>query len=174
MWHEEHKTVLGEKPTMTGCCKAPTIKGYLVWTKITNRDTKESKSALSNGKRCQVCQQIEKNCEFEEADGNKYDKQLLFLKYVGSNITHFRYQFNNCKSAFRKVPKSCKPPKVNQEHFHQYFKLPEHNGMDDWRVTLIDRADNRKELRRRKSFWQYKPKIFFPLRDKRKEHTSRV
>ena len=34
--------------------------------------------------------------------------------------------------------------------------------MDDWRVALIDRADNRKELRRRESFWQYKLNIFFP------------
>ena len=55
-----------------------------------------------------------------------------------------------------------KPQQVNQEHFHQHFKLPKHNGMDDWRVTLIDRADNRKELRRRESFWQYKLNTFFP------------
>ena len=47
-------------------------------------------------------------------------------------------------------------------YFHQPFKLPEHNGMDDWRVTLIDRAAQRKELRRRESFWQYKLNTFFP------------
>ena len=23
-----------------------------------------------------------------------------------------------------------------QEHFHHHFKLPKHNGMDDWRVSL--------------------------------------
>ena len=34
--------------------------------------------------------------------------------------------------------------------------------MGDWRVTLIDRADNRKELRRRESFCQYKLNSFFP------------
>ena len=78
---------------------------------------------------------------------SSYSKQ-----YVGSNITDFRYRFNNYKSAFCKVSKSGKPPKVNQEHFHQHFKIAEHNGMDDWRVTLIDRADNRKELGRREFF----------------------
>ena len=31
--------------------------------------------------------------------------------------------------------------------------------MDDWRV---DRADNRKELRRWEIFWQYKLNRFFP------------
>ena len=79
-----------------------------------------------------------------------------------SVVTDFRYHFNNYKSAFRKLSKSNKPAKVYQQHFHQHFKQPEHNGMDDWRVTLIDRADNRKELRRRESFWQYKLNTFFP------------
>ena len=63
-------------------------------------------------------------------------------------------------SAFRKVSKLGKPSTVNKEHFHWHFKLPEHKGMDDWKVTLIDRADNRKELKRWESFWQYKLKIF--------------
>ena len=34
--------------------------------------------------------------------------------------------------------------------------------MDDWRVTLIDKADNRKKLRRQDSFWQYKLDTLFP------------
>ena len=123
---------------------------------------------------------ILKRREFEEADGNKYDIRKGVIncntdftvykfhcsscskQYIGSNITDFRYRFNNYKSAFRKISKSVKAPNVNQLHFHQHFKLPEHNGMDDWRVTLIDRADNRKELRRRESFWQYKLNTFFP------------
>ena len=83
-------------------------------------------------------------------------------QYVGSNIKDFHYGFNNYKNAFLKVSKSGKSPKVNQEHFHQHFKLPEHNGMDDWRVTFIDRPDDRKELRRRESFGQYKLNTFFP------------
>ena len=62
-------------------------------------------------------------------------------QYVGINLTDFCYQCNNYKSAFRKVSKSCKPPKVNQEHFYQDFKLHELNGMDNWRATLIDTAD---------------------------------
>ena len=49
----------------------------------------------------------------------KFHCSSYYKQYVGSNITDFRYQFNNCNSAFRKVSKSGKPPKVNQEHFHQ-------------------------------------------------------
>ena len=120
--------------------------------------------------------------EFEDIDGNKYDIRKRVIncntnftvykfhcssyskKYVESNVTDFCYRFNNYKSAFHEVSKSGKPPNVNQEHFHQHFKLHEHNGMDDWRITLIDRADNRKGLRRRESFWQYKLNTFFPQR----------
>ena len=107
---------------------------------------------------------ILKRREFEEADGNKYDMRKRVIncntdftvykfhcsscskEYIGSNMTDFCYWFSKYKSAFRKISKSIKAPNVNQLHFHQHFKLPEHNGMDDWRVTLIDRADNRKIL----------------------------
>ena len=53
--NEEHETVFGKKPPMIGWCKVRTLKDYLVRTKITNRDTRESKSAPRNGKRCHVC-----------------------------------------------------------------------------------------------------------------------
>ena len=167
---------------MTGWHKACTLKDYLVRTKTNNNGTKESKSTRCNGKCCQVCQYIDKTCEFEDAYGNKYNIRKGVIncntdftvykfhctscpkQYIGSNITHFRCQFNSYKSAFWKIYKSVKVPNVNQLHFHQHFKLPEHNGMDDWRVTLIDRADNRKELRRWESFWQYKLNTFFPHR----------
>ena len=40
--------------------------------------------------------------------------------------------------------------------------IPEHSGMDDWRVTLIDRAEKRKELKKWESVWQYKLNTFLP------------
>ena len=177
--NEERKTVFVEKSPMIGWRKARNLKAYLVRAKITNKDTKNSASAQYNGKRCQGCHHIEETCEFEDSDRNKYDigKGVINCntnftvykfhcsscskQYLGSNIIDFRYQFNNYKSAFRKVSKSVKPPKVNREHFIS-TKLLEHNSVDDCRVTLIDKVDNRKELRRRESFRQYKLNIFFP------------
>lgn len=58
----------------------------------------------------------------------------------------FYNQSNSNKNAFSEVSQLGKTSKVHQEHFHRHFKLPEHNGMGDWRVTLIDRTDNRKDL----------------------------
>ena len=151
---------------MIGWGKARTLKDYLLKAKITNKDAKESKSHRCNEERCQVCQYTEETCEFEDADGNKYHIYKGVIKcnthftvyrfhcsscskqYVESNITDFRYRFN--KSAFRKVSKSGN--QENQENFCQDFKIPEHNCMDAWRVALIDRTDNRKDLRRRGTF----------------------
>ena len=70
-------------------------------------------------------------------------------QYVESNIIDFRCRFNNFRIAFRKVSKSGKRPKDIQEHFH---KLPEHNGIVNWKVILIDRNDDKKELRRQEYF----------------------
>ena len=170
MPNEEHRTVFWERPPMIGWHKAHILKDYLERAKINNVDTKESKSARCNGKRCQVCQYIEETCDFEKAD---YKLQYRFYcllihctscskQYVESNMTDFRYRFNNYKGAFCKVSKLGKATKVNQEHFHLHFKLPEHNVMDNSIVTLIDRADNRKELRRREHFWQNKLNTFHP------------
>ena len=151
---------------MIGWGKARTLKDYLLKAKITNKDAKESKSHRCNEERCQVCQYTEETCEFEDADGNKYHIYKGVIKcnthftvyrfhcsscskqYVESNITDFPYRFN--KSAFRKVSKSGN--QENQENFYQDFKIPEHNCMDAWRVALIDRTDNRKDLRRRGTF----------------------
>ena len=172
--NEEQKTAFGENR------KTRTLKDYLVRAKITNKDSKESKSTRCNGKRWLFCQYIEYTCKFEDADGSKCDIRKGVIncntdfsiykfhcsscskQYVESDITDFRNQFNNYKSAFCKISKSDKPPKINRELFRQDFKLPKHFRMDDWRVTLINRADNRKELRIRESFWQYKINKFFP------------
>lgn len=62
----------------------------------------------------------------------------VILKSWVSKITGFYYWFNNYNSAFLKNSKSGKMSKVNQDYFHQHFKLPGHNGIGDWRVILSE------------------------------------
>ena len=45
----------------------------MIRTKISLRDTKESKTSRYNYKSCQVCQYIDETIGFEDAGGNKYD-----------------------------------------------------------------------------------------------------
>ena len=78
-----------------------------------------------------VSQYIGATCEFKDVNGGKYDIRKRIIncnadftvykfhcstcskQHVESNITDFHYWFNNYKSAFRRVCKSFKPPKVN-------------------------------------------------------------
>ena len=107
--NEEHETVFGKKPPMIGWRKVRTLKDYLVRTKITNRDTRESKSAPRNGNKYHICKGVI-NCN-TDFTVDKFHCSCFSKHYDGSNVNDFRHQFNNYKSAFRKVSKSGKPPK---------------------------------------------------------------
>ena len=82
---------------------------------------------------------------------------------MGSTITPFCSRFNNYKSGARKVSKVYhKKCNVYQEQFHHHFNYEGHNGMEDWKITINDRAKDVLELRRRESYWQHKPGMFIP------------
>ena len=61
----------------------------------------------------------------------------------------------------RKVSKVY-PKKCNayQEQFHSDFNSEGHNGMEDWKITIFDRAENVLKLRRRESYWQHRLDMF--------------
>ena len=46
------------------------------------------------------------------------------------------------------------------DKFQRYFNSEGHNGMEDWKITIIDRAENVLRLRRRESYWQHRPDAF--------------
>ena len=54
-------------------------------------------------------------------------------------------------------PKKCN---VYQEQFHRHFNSEGHSGMQDWKITIIDRAENVLELRRTESYWQHRLDTF--------------
>ena len=56
-------------------------------------------------------------------------------------------------------PKKCD---VNQEQFYRHFKFEGHNGMVDWKISIIDSAENVFELRCRESYWQHRLDRFVP------------
>ena len=60
-------------------------------------------------------------------------------------------------------PKKCN---VYQEQFHRHFNSEGHNGMEDWKITIIDRTENVLELKRRErereGYWQHSLDRFIP------------
>ena len=49
-------------------------------------------SAQCNGERCQVCEYVEDTCEFEDADGNKYN---ISKGIMNCNTDFTVYKFHN-------------------------------------------------------------------------------
>ena len=88
-----------------------------------------------------------------------------FEQYVGSAITPLRSSLINYKSGARKVSKVYERKcNVFQEQFRRHFNSEGHNGMEEWKITIIDRAKNAIELRRRGSCWQHRLDTFIPNR----------
>ena len=79
-------------------------------------------------------------------------------QYVGSTSTRFRLTFNNYKSCHIKDSLNKSVP---QESFHAHFKEQSHNGMNDWQCTIIDKAENLEQLRRREAFWLNERNVAF-------------
>ena len=72
---------------------------------------------------------------------------------------------NNYESTQRKfinkeaVPKQALMLKRFHEHYYSYY-IDRHNGIEDWVITLIDRADTLTQLRRNEWYWMHKLKTY--------------
>ena len=175
--NKEDRKVFGDKTPMIGWRKSKSLKDHLVSAKV-----KCEPSSDSCRSRCQICPFIAETKTFQNKDKSKtFDirKGILncnsnlvvhlieckscFKQYVGSTIAPFRSRFDNYKSGPRKVskvyPKKCN---VCQEQFHCHFNYERHNGMEDWKITIIDRAGNVLELRRRENYCQHSLDTFIP------------
>ena len=56
-------------------------------------------------------------------------------------------------------PKKCN---VYQEQFNYHFNSEEHNGMEDWKITINDGVKIVLELRGRESYRQHRLDTFIP------------
>ena len=180
--NKEHRKVFGDKPPMIGWRKPKSLKDHLASAKVKCEPSSDNKSAPCCRSRCQICPFIEETKTFQNKDKsetfdikkgilNCSSNLVVYLieckscskQYVGSTITPFRSRFNNYKSGARKVskmyPKKCN---VYQEQFHRHFNYEGHNGIEDWKITITDRAEKVLELRRRESYWQHRLDTFIP------------
>ena len=75
-----------------------------------------------------------------------------------------RSRANNYKSTHRKflIKKEVPKQALKQKRFHDHYCTESHTGIEDWVITLIDRADTLKELRKKELYWMYKLKTYAP------------
>ena len=169
----EHRRVFPDTP-IVGFRKGKSLKDLLVRAKVPNTQTKgksgKCNSKKSRGKKCGVCAFIENQSEFTDSKETQFyaiksildcnSSYVIYLntcktcklQYVGSAKTPFRSRFHNYTSCFRKVQRNER--NVPQTQFHKHFLADDHQGMDDWNITLIEQCSDEETLRKRESFWQ--------------------
>ena len=84
-------------------------------------------------------------------------------QYTGNSKTKFRYRAINYKSTRYKIKNKKEVPKeaLKQKIFHEHFCSDDHNGMQDWVITLIKQVDDEKFLRQREILWAHKLDTFY-------------
>ena len=50
-------------------------------------------------------------------------------------------------------PNKCN---VYEEQFHHHVNFEGHNGMEEWKISIIERTENVLKPRQRDSYWQYR------------------
>ena len=82
--------------------------------------------------------------------------------YVGSTKTKFRYRINNYKSIHRKFRKKyvekdqaiiIKKSELKQKLFHKHYCSEGHQGIENWKVTLIDQVEDLDSPRKKELYW---------------------
>ena len=173
---QEHRNVFPNIP-IVGFRHGKNLKSILVRAKIPLRKLGDGSSGGCLGN-CGVCKFINCTSTFSDKDLAKTyqiktgtlncsSSMLVYiiqckkckLQYVGSTTTSFRLRFNNYKSHNKRFNLKGRAP---QESFHAHFNLPDHNGKEDWEVTLIDQGETLESVRRKESFWQFELNTFIP------------
>ena len=82
---------------------------------------------------------------------------------MDSIITPFCTRLNNYKSGAKKLskvyPNNCS---VYLEQFRRLFDSEGQNMTEDWKITIIDRAEYVLEIRCRENYWQHSLDTFIP------------
>ena len=71
----------------------------------------------------------------------------------------FSLRFINYKSKHRSLRKGKQD--VPQKRLHSHYVQDCHRGIDDWEVTLFEKSETYKQLKKREMIWQYK--TFYPV-----------
>ena len=152
------------------------LKSFLVRSKVYPLERKVG-SAKCNGKRCQVCLNINETDTFESFQTKqKYkinhhlncnDKCLIYLlsckacglQYVGSTTDKFRLRWNNYKENDRKA---LRGEEHMQPELFEHFAADNHNCfLTDCSITLIGKTDG-SDPTRREEYWRKLLKTLAP------------
>ena len=70
------------------------------------------------------------------------------------------YKITHCN--FRKEQKLSNQAH-NQNRFHEHYLQSDHNGICDWKITIMDNVETEKSLRHKELYWYYNLKTYAPF-----------
>ena len=85
------------------------------------------------------------------------------MQYAGSTITKFRTRFNKRKSRLNAHRRLTAENKTKDDFIYRHFSQPDHQGLTDVKVRLIDKCYNEARLRDREAQWAYRLRTIHPL-----------
>ena len=79
-------------------------------------------------------------------------------------LTHRNFPIPSYKSTHRNFRKeqTLSNQVRNQKHFHEHYLQNDHNGISDWKTTIIDHAETVTSLRQTELYWYHKLKTYAP------------
>ena len=171
---DRHKEVFPDVP-LIGFKNNKSLRDHLVRSQLP--DIEETGKSEPRGRKRPPCRK--NTCTFKSKyfnevykinnDYNCNSKMAVYLiecrvcgeQYTGSTKTKFRSRANNYKSTHRKfiIKKEVPKQALKQKRFHYHYCTESHTGIEDWVITLIDRAD---AFRKKELYWMYKLKTYAP------------
>ena len=160
-----HKKVFSDVP-MIDFKNNKTLKAHLVRSQLPDLD-EVGRSKPCGGKRpCHLCENMKDMSTFKSKHLNevhkinkKYNcnsKMAVYLieseicgeQYTSSTKTKVRSRANNYKSMQRKFVNKETVPKqaLKQKCFHENYCSDRHNSIEDWVITLIDKAEEERAV----------------------------
>ena len=131
-------------------------------------------------KRCRVCDYLVEGTRFSSGvTGKSYiinfnmgcnSDHVIYvisctrcaMQYVGSTINKLRIRFNNQKSRLNSHVKLTTVNRVKDDIIYKHFNQPDHQGLRDVRIQLIDKGSNERSLREREAQWAYRLRTIYP------------
>ena len=177
----KYEEVLPDVP-LIGFKNNKSLRDHLVRSQLPDiEETGMSKPFGGKIPPCHLFKNMKNTCTFKSKhfnevckinkDYNRNSKMAVYLikcrvcgeQYTGTK-TKFRSRANHYKSTHRKFisKKEVHKQALKQKRFHDHYSTESHTGIEDWVITLIDRADTLKELRKKELYWMYKLKTYAP------------
>ena len=155
------------------------LKDILVHSEL-KTPVKDKGCVKCTDKRCRVCDYLVEGTRFiSGVTGKSYiinfdmgcnSDHVIYLiscarcamQYVGSTINKFRIRFNNHKSRLNSHVKLTAENRVKDDIIYKHFNQPDHRGLKDVRIQLVDKGSNERSLREREAQWAYRLRTIYP------------